>query len=406
MKPKPRVAAAVVGMATTSCAPRQFASRPLIEVANEVVTAALDDAGLERKQLDGLIVHIGSPRGTDYDVAASMLGLNVRFAAQPWNHGRFTATVITHAAMALDYGLADYVLCLAAYKNSSEGGRHGTKDRSTFHEYLRQGGGPHAETPHAGFTAPAAGAAMAARRYFDKYNIPFEKLATVALTQRRNALLNPLAAMHDKPMSREDYFASRFIIEPLRLFDCSVEVDGAAAMIITTSDRARDSRKPPVHLLGFQGINAGPNEFGMGQPGLGFNQAEVFDYVSPGGDQLMYQMAGIQPSDVDLLQVYDAFSPMVLWAIERMGHCKTGEAADWIQNGRIELGGELPVNTSGGMLSEGHLNGWPQIADIVRQLRNEAGKRQIPDARIGQWGTGLGDAIIFGRDGIQPGRAA
>ena len=121
---------------------------------------------------------------------------------------------------------------------------------------------------------------------------------------------------------------------------------------------------------------------------------------------MMYRMAGLQPADIDMLQVYDAFSPMTLWAIERMGHCKTGEAADWIQNGRIDQNGELPLNTSGGMLSEGHLNGWPQIAEIVRQLRNEAGERQIPDAKTGQWGTGLGDALIFGRDGVQPGALA
>lgn len=400
-----KVAAAITGVASTAFGPRKFADRTAISVASEVVAAALADAGLERSQLDGLIVHIGSPRGADYDVAASLLGLNVRFAAQPWSHGCFTATVIQHAAMALEVGLADYVLCLASYRNSSAGGRHGTKTRSTFHEYLRQGGGPHGETPHAGFTAPLAGTGMAARRYFDKYKISLEKLATLALTQRRYATLNPLAAMR-KPLTADEYFNSRYIVEPLRIFDCSVEVDGAVAVIITTADRARDGRKPPVHLLGFQGINAGPNEFGMGQPGLGFNQAEVFDYVAPGGDQMMYRMAGLQPADIDMLQVYDAFSPMTLWAIERMGHCKTGEAADWIQNGRIDQNGELPLNTSGGMLSEGHLNGWPQIAEIVRQLRNEAGERQIPDAKTGQWGTGLGDALIFGRDGVQPGALA
>ena len=109
---------------------------------------------------------------------------------------------------------------------------------------------------------------------------------------------------------------------------------------------------------------------------------------------------------MDVLEVYDAFAPMSLWAIERMGHCKGGEAADWIQGGRIEIGGELPLNTSGGMLSEGHLNGWPQIAEIIRQLRGEAGDRQVADARIGQWGTSIGDSLILGRDGTQTARAA
>jgi acetyl-CoA acetyltransferase len=395
----------IAGIANTPLKPRQYADRSAISVASEVVTDALKDAGLKRDQIDGLCVHIGSPRGIDYDVMAAMLGLNVRFCAQPWSHGRFTATVISHAALALAHGLANYVLCVAAYRNSNEAGRHGTRARSTFHEYLRQGGGPHAETPHAGFTAPVASTAMATQRYLHKYNVPAEKLSTLALTQRRNAQLNPRAAMQ-KQMTSEDYFAARYIVEPLRLFDCSVEVDGGAAMILTTAERARDLPGKPIHLVGFQGISAGPNEFCMGQPGLGFNQAEVFDYATPGADQLVYRMAGVTPHDIDLLQVYDAFSPMSLWAIERMGHCAAGEAADWIQGGRIEIGGELPLNTSGGMLSEGHLNGWPQIIEIVRQLRNDAGERQVADARVGQWGTSLGDSLIFANDRTQPARAA
>lgn len=400
-----KVSAAITGLASTALAPRQFANRSAVSAASEVVAGALKDAGLQRSQIDGLCVHIGSPRGTDYDVLANMLGINVRFCGQPWSHGRFTASVITHAAMALSCGMANYVLCVAAYRNSNEGGRHGTKARSTFFEDLRQGGGPHAETPHAGFTAPVAGTAMAYQRYLHKYNISADKLATLALTQRRNAMRNPRAAMR-KPLSAEEYFSSRFIVEPMHLFDCSVEVDGAVAIILTTPDRAKDCAKAPVHLLGFQGLNAGPNEFCMGQPGLGFNQADVFDYVSPGADQMVYRMAGLKPSDVDVLEVYDAFAPMSLWAIERMGHCKGGEAADWIQGGRIEIGGELPLNTSGGMLSEGHLNGWPQIAEIIRQLRGEAGDRQVADARIGQWGTSIGDSLILGRDGTQTARAA
>ena len=126
-----KVSAAVTGIANTSLGPRQYANRSAVSVASEVVAEALKDAGLQRSQIDGLCVHIGSPRGTDYDVLAAMLGLNVRFAAQPWSHGRFTASVITHAAMALSCGMANYVLCVAAYRNSNEGGRHGTKERAS-----------------------------------------------------------------------------------------------------------------------------------------------------------------------------------------------------------------------------------------------------------------------------------
>jgi acetyl-CoA acetyltransferase len=392
----------VVGIASTGCRHGQFADRTAISVASEVTLGALQDAGLKRSQIDGLAVHIGSPRGNDYDLVASMLGLNIRFSAQPWSHGRFGASVIQEATMALTHGLADYVLCLAAYRNSGAG-KHGTKTRNTFQESLRDGGGPHAETPYAGFTAPGAGAAMAAQRYFDKFGVAPEKLAAVALADRKHAIPNPLAAIR-KPLSFEEYMAAPFVVEPLRLFDFSREVDGAVALILTSADRARDCLKRPVDVLGFQGISAGPQEYIFGQPGLGFNQADVFDYKSPGADQTVYKMAGLEPADIDLLQVYDAFSPNVLWTLERLGHCKVGEAADWIQNGRIEIGGDLPVNTSGGMLSEGHLNGWPQFFEIVTQLRHEAGERQVADAKLAQWGTCLGDSIVFGRNDSGSGR--
>jgi acetyl-CoA acetyltransferase len=385
---------AVVGMASTGFAEPK--SQSPIAMASDVVKAALEDAGLRRSQIDGLAVHIGSPRGTDYDLVASQLGLTVRFCAQPWSHGRFGATVITHAAMALDWGLADYVVCLAAY-NNSRFGRHGMQGRPNYQESLREGGGPHAETPHVGLTAPVAGAAMAAQRYFHKYGVDPEKLAEIAVTFRRHAEANPHASMR-KPLTKADYANARRIVEPLRLFDCSVIVDGAVALILTTADRARDLKGKPVHLLGVQGIHGGVNEFIFGQPGLGINQAEEFDYRAPGADQQVYRMAGVTPADIDTLHLYDAFSPQVLWTLERFGFCGVGEAVDFIQGGTIGLGGKLPVNTSGGFLSEGHLNGWGQMAEIVRQLRGEAGARQIAGVKLAQWATTVGDSLIFGTE--------
>jgi acetyl-CoA acetyltransferase len=367
-----------------------------IALAARAVSRALADAGLERRQIDGLVNQIGSPRGADYDRAASLLGLEVRFAAQPWSHGRFAATVLQHAAMALTWGLADYVLCLAAYRSSSFG-KHGSKERNTFSESLRDGGGPHAENPHTGLTAPAAGTAMATQRYFHKYGIDPLKLAAVPIAFRRHARLNPGAVMQT-PIDHDIYANSRYIVEPLRLLDCSVIVDGAVAIILTTAERAVDTPKPPISLLGVQGIHAGPEEFIFGLRGLGIDQASVFDEQPRWQDQLVYRMAGVSPRDIDTLHIYDAFSPQLLWVLERFGFCAPGEAADWVQNGRIELGGELPVNTSGGHLSEGQLNGWAQIVEIVTQLRREAGERQVKDVRLAQWATTIGDSIIFGRD--------
>jgi acetyl-CoA acetyltransferase len=365
-----------------------------IALASRAVTAALDDAGLERSDIDGLVVHIGSPRGLDYDTAAHLLALKVRFAAQYWSHGRFAATVVQHAAMALQARLADAVLCLAVFRSTAFGG-HGTRDFPDFSEALRSAGGPHAEVPAAGLLAPIGGAAMATRRYLDTFGITREKLAAVPLAQREAAALNPLALLR-APVTLEDYEHSPFIVEPLRLLDCSVPVDTAAAVLLVRSDRATSLRQRPAHILSFQGINAGPEEFVFGQRGLGINQASVFDYHPAGEREPVFARSGILPKDISTLHCYDGFSSQVLWTLERFGFCKPGDAADWIQDGRITLAGDLPINTSGGHLSEGHSNGWGHILEIVRQLRGDAGDRQIANCTTALWATTLGDAILFG----------
>lgn len=365
-------------------------------IANRSVALALADCGLERGQLDGMIVHIGSPRGLDYDEFATLLAIKTRFSSQTWAHGRFCGTVIQHAAMALDHGLADYVLCAATFLNSRFD-RHGTTGFPGFAENLREGGGPHAETLYAGLAAPIGGTAMATQRYLNKYGVEREKLGAVAVAQRRSALLNPAAVMK-KPMTRADYMASPFIVEPLRRFDCSISTDTSVAVILTRADRAKDLKKPPVYLRSYQGIAAGPNEFVFGQRGLGINQAEEYDYEPAGASEPVFRVAGVSPDEIDTLHCYDGFSPHVLWTLERFGFVQMGEAADWVQNGRIELGGELPVNTSGGHLSEGHSNGWGQTVEIVRQLRGEAGPRQIHDCRLALWATTFGDAILYGKE--------
>ncbi|HEY7381538.1 MAG TPA: thiolase family protein [Gaiella sp.] len=382
---------AVVGIGTIGCG--TFADESLASMTNRAVSAALADSGLRRGDVDGLFVHIGSPRGLDYDEIALLLALEVELALQTWSHGRFGATVIGTACMALQCGLVDVALCVGAFKSSAFS-RIGTTASVGFYEGMREGAGPHAETPYVGMAAPAAGAAMSTRRYLDTYGIDRERLGAVAVAQRAAAARNPLAVMR-QPMTQEDYERSRWVVEPLRLFDCSVPTDTAVAVLLTREDRARSLAQPPVWVIGFQGIHAGPNEFIFGQPGLGINQADVFDFAPKGADEPVYRRAGVQPSDVGTLACYDGFSPQVLWTLERFGFCAPGEAADFVQGGRIELDGDLPVNTSGGHLSEGHSNGWGQTVELVLQLRRQAGSRQIPDLHVAQWATTLGDSILY-----------
>lgn len=392
MSPLPPVA--VVGVGTIGCG--DFRDQGLASLTNRAVSAALADSGLGRREIDGLFVHIGSPRGLDYDELALLLGLEIELATQTWSHGRFGATVIGTAWMALQCRLIDVALCVGAFKNSTFA-RIGETGSVGFFEGMREGGGPHAETPYVGMVAPAAGAAMSTRAYLDRYGIDRERLGAVAIAQREAARLNPLAVM-SKPMSRADYESSPYVVEPLRLYDCSVPTDTAVALLLARGDRAAALAQPPVWVLGFQGVHAGPNELIFGQPGLGIHQADVFDFEPRGADEPVYRRAGVGSSDVGTLHCYDGFSTQVLWTLERFGFCRPGEGADFVQDGRIGLGGELPVNTAGGHLSEGHTNGWGHTVELVLQLRGQARERQIAGLSVGQWATTLGDSIVYANE--------
>ena len=234
---------AIAGIGTTGFG--QFSGRSATSMASQALQAALDDAGLDRSDVDGLTSHIGSPRGLDCDELARLLALDVRFVSQTWDHGRFCATVIETGAMALMNDLAEVVVCIAVFRNSAFT-RHGTEGFPGFEENFREGGGPHAETPHTGLLAPIGGAAMSTRRYFYKNNVAPDALAAIALAFRRHAALNPLAVKR-APLTRDTYLATPFICEPLRRLDCSVPVDTATVVILVRAERA-DETSPTADL--------------------------------------------------------------------------------------------------------------------------------------------------------------
>ncbi|MBM85192.1 MAG: hypothetical protein CMM47_04125, partial [Rhodospirillaceae bacterium] len=255
-------------------------------------------------------------------------------------------------------------------------------------------GGTHGEYPPYGFTAPATGAAMAYQRYMSLYDAGTSALGEVAVTMRQHARMNPDAIMQS-PMTLDDHKRARKIISPLGLLDCCIVSDGAVVILITSIERARDLRQPPVYIAGMQGLRSSRNEFIFAPPGLGINQQQPGHVAPRDADMDAYRMAGIERQAIDGLYTYDAFTPLVLFVLERLGFCGPGEAHLWVAGGRIGLGGELPINTSGGLLSEAHVSGWNSIAEITRQLRGQAGQRQIPNANHLQWATAWGDSIIF-----------
>jgi acetyl-CoA acetyltransferase len=366
-------------------------SRSALAHAADAFTAALADAALAKEDVDGLVTHLGSSMGgIDYDRLAEGLGLRVRYAMQTWTHGRFITSSLQLGAAGVGMGLADVVACIVGISFVSAGTLGGDADAEGY----RQGGGSHGETPHYGMTAPGGGAAMAARVYFERYGGGPEQLAAIPIAFRRHARLNPQSLMNE-PMDLDAYLRQPFIVEPLRRPDFSLVSDGGACVLLTSVERARGLPRPPVLIGGMQGIHTGAEEFIFATPGLGVWQQTVGD--PPLEDHPVYAMAGVSRDDVDSLHTYDAFSPNVLFTLERFGFCGRGEALDFVQDGRIELDGALPMNTSGGLLSEAHVGAMNHMVEIVRQLRGDAGERQVHGCEVIQWATPWADSLIFHR---------
>ena len=380
---------AIVGIGMTEVS--RVSERSALEFSAEALRLALDDAGLQAEDVDGLFTNVGYPLAVDYDRMAEAFGLSIRAAVQTWTHGRFVGPALQSAVQAVALGTTDVAACVAGVSFSGLGLVGGAGDA----EGLRQGGGSHGELPHYGMTAPGAGAAMAFRRYCARYGQDPGLISAVPIAFRRHARLNPNAQM-TKPLEREDYDAQPYVVEPLRRPDFALLSDGGGCLLVTTVERARDLRQPAVVISGMQGLHAGRDEFIFAPPGLGvFSQSDTRRVE----DNPVYAMAGLAgPGDVDSLQLYDAFSPNLVFVLERFGFTGEGEALEWLQNGRIELGGDLPTNTAGGLLSEAHICGWGHMIEAARQLRGQAGARQVADCEIVQWATPFGDSLILSKD--------
>jgi acetyl-CoA acetyltransferase len=392
-----RSEAAVVGIGATEFT--RSTSRSGLSLAAEALKTALDDAGLTHDDVDGIATHLGTPYGDDYDRMAYTLGLNIRHSAQYFTHGRFVTLTLQNAAIAVATGLADVVACIHAFKTDSMSeARWVAKPGETDEEGAREGGGPHGQQPAFGLTTMAAQIALATRRYLESYGLGEDALMPVVVSARAHAASNPRALLHDVPLSAEEYLAEEFVLDPIRPSDGAIYGDGAVVTLVTSADRARELRQPPVYVRGLQGMRSGREEFLMGRRDLGVLQQGVGPAHPDRHAFQAFEMAGARPADIRGLFAYDIYSPVIPWMLERFGHCEPGTATRFAAEGEIAPGGKLPVNTSGGLMAEVHLCGWNSIAEIVRQVRGEAGASQLGQPDLLQWAGQGGDTIIFGSE--------
>ncbi len=371
----------IVGIGETRYSRRgEQAIRGEWALACEAVTRACADAGLSPHELDGLCSFSGD--ASLPWMMQSALGMRqVRFASMVWGGGGTGACgALAHAVAAIQSGQANYVAVFRSMVQR-EDQRYGAA-------------GGFAEMPEMGLIAPFGMLspplmiAPVAQRYVHDFGLKDGDFAEVALTCRAHAQRNPRAVMYGKPMSRSDYLNSRMIAAPLRLFDCCQENDGACALIVTSADRARDLQRGPVRVL----AAAQGGDAGWGSGALGAHNMPSDEYGRGNGKLLanrLFAQAGVTPDDIDAAQIYDHFAPCVFMTLENFGFCAAGEAAGFSANGALRFdGGRLPINTSGGLLSEAYIHGLNLVLEAVRQLRHES-SAQVQNAQISLVTAGL-----------------
>jgi acetyl-CoA acetyltransferase len=359
----------------------------------EAVLAALEDAGIAVGDVDGLCSFAADRNEATF--LAADLGIDeLRYTTMSWLPGGGGACAAVHsAALAVEAGQAEVVvvyrsLCQGQFRrfgrgpgNASGPGNGKGKDQGGAPRPARVPGLRKAQgllDAHLAYTlpfgvfGPPIAYAMVLRRHMHRFGTTAEQMGQVAVTTRAHAARNPRAVMGDRPMTMDDYLASRMVAEPFRLFDCCLENDGACAVVVTTAERARDLRRAPVSVVaGAQGTVRG---FGHGQ----FCNVNLDDddYTSAGARTVaarLWAQAGIGPGDVDVAQIYDHFSGLVLLNLEDFGFCERGEGGPFAASGALAWpDGALPTNTHGGSLSEAYIHGLNHVVEGARQLRGES----------------------------------
>jgi len=389
-----KVAVAGVGYSTLT----RHSERPLARLAVEAVDAALSDAGLARADLDGIATSPAMPRyggakGTveGIDVVtpwhlSELLGAQGQMLWTGSTNGMVTQAFID-AAMAIASGVCRHAVVYRAL--------HVPAGRYANFESDFAAGADQFTAPY-GFSGPASWAATVLRRYFELYGYGREDLARYIVDNRANTQLNPNGYWRGKPIGRQDYLDARMIADPMSILDCDIPVDGCAALLLTSTERARDLRQKPALLTGFA-AGTHPARFGLPM---------TLEDIRIGCEQVaerLWNSSGLEPRDMETAQIYDGFSPFVFLWLEGLGFSRKGDGLAFLREGHGSLDGLLPINTGGGALGEGRLHGMTQLAEAVIQVSDRGGERQVPGASraVATISNGLAKAtgFVFSRDG-------
>jgi acetyl-CoA acetyltransferase len=345
------------------------------ELAAQAILLALEDAGMKKEEVNGYIYQPGFGGGPVGTAPLITTGIPANFCWEMQAGSTTGISTVASAIGAMEAGLCQSCLLVYSTSASSMGivVGEGLEARSTWGAY--------------GFYAPVAVAAGMAKRYQHLYGLTERQLGSVAITLRGYANKRPEAVMYDKKLTMEDYFNSRYIVEPLRARDCCLVNDGAVALIITSAERARNYRKPPVYVMGY-GLDHSIREIWK----LPIALYHWDGFVVEKAKENAFKMADVTLKDIDVAMMYDAFTIFLLSALESYGICKKGEAGAFVEAGNIGLDGELPCNTSGTELSWSYLQGFTNLTEGIRQMRGESGACQVKDAEICLV-TGFGGAI-------------
>jgi len=350
------------------------------DLAAQAITLALADSGISANEVDGYIYQQGIGGGLNDTVPLQMAGIPASLVWQVASLGSYANVMVDMAIGAMESGLCHTCVLVHAASAASRRGGGGMGPMSVG-----------VSTPGAyGWYGPGATAACMAQRYMHLYGLKREQLGSIALTLREYANQRPEAVMHDRKMTLDDYLNARMVVEPLCLYDFCLVNDGAVALIITSAERARHYKKRPVYVMGY-GIDHSLREMGKSPEAV-----HHFDgFIADKAKEQAFGMAGLTIKDIDVAEIYDAFTIFLLSQLESYGICKKGDAGPFVAAGNLKLNGQFPANTSGTGLSWGYLMGFTQLTEGIRQMRGEGGACQVKDAEICLV-TGLGGMVESG----------